>query len=363
MVGTLHIQGLSLPFSALSSFSRPLSSESLDVIDFCKKWLEGENSFTLTTSGSTGEPKPIHLTRAQMEASAQATIQRFGLQAGDKALVGIPTRYIGGKMMLVRAMMAQMDAYVVTPSSNPLRGLSSPIDFVALVPLQMQTILEGNHPDDIQLLEAMNAIIIGGGGISPALRALLQSLKVPVYNTYGMTETVSHIALMRLNGPQQTENFRVLPGITIDSDHRGCLKIKGAVTQHTWIVTNDLVSMTSADTFEWLGRADHVVNTGGVKIHVEPLEKNIHRLIRAMGLEHRFFVAGLPDSKLGERIVLCLEGEPLDVEREKTLLKGIEKEEGKYATPKEIRYTHQFVETETGKIIRTKSLELSILKH
>jgi o-succinylbenzoate---CoA ligase len=361
MSGRLILPGLSLPFQEIPLSPHAPPKEWHEVFQFCKDWMEGKEEFILHTSGSTGTPKPIHLSRSQMEASARMTLRALDLtRPGLRALICLPTRYIGGKMMLVRCMVGDMDAMVVPPDSNPYQFLDTPVDFVAMVPLQLQTLLDKGSPKDIVLLQNTQVIILGGGPVSPSLVKQLQSLTPRIFNTYGMTETVSHIALRQLNGPEARPWFTTLPQTEIDMDARGCLRIKSPVTKEEWITTNDQVSILGPNRFEWLGRADFVVNTGGIKISVESLEKGVNRIMTSLQITQRYFFTGIPDSLLGERLVLVVEGQPLGHEKEHSLLVAIERQEGRYSRPKEILYLHELIETETGKIKRQESLELAI---
>src|SRR5688572_15864980 len=207
----------------LSRAVTPLSEFESETFSFIRDWLQGLDSFKLQTSGSTGTPKEITVTRNQLRQSADRTLQALGINPGDTALVCLDTKYIAGKMMVVRALQGNLKIYAVEPVSNPLLKLSSntAISFAAFVPLQLQEILK--HGDCVQKLNQLKAIIVGGVAVSTSLQGEISKLSTPVFATYGMTETVSHIALQRLNGKHPSDHFTALPGIETEVDERGCL--------------------------------------------------------------------------------------------------------------------------------------------
>lgn len=340
--------------------SLALSENERAALDFCREWLNGEESFLFHTSGSTGEPKPISLLRSQMEASARATAAALGLESGQHALVCLPARFVAGRMMLARVLVCGLHAWLVEPSANPLAALeaATPIDFAAFVPLQVQTLLA--RPETRARLDAMSAILIGGGPVGAALEDALLSLRARVFHTYGMTETATHVALRRLNGPSRSEAFHPLPGVELRLDERGSLAVCGAVTAGEWVQTNDSALLHADGSFVWLGRVDNVVNSGGVKVHVERLEAQLERLLPALAGdvwgERRFFVAGLPDLRLGARVTLVLEGEPLPQQVERALLDALRAHLGPYETPRAVVAVAAFAETPTGKINRVATL-------
>lgn len=324
----------------VSSFSAFENS----TFTFIKEWLTSKDSFSLHTSGSTGTPKEITLTRTQLQQSAQRTIEALNLSHDDTAFICLDTKYIAGKMMVVRALEANMKIVAVEPSSDPLQSVQEPITFTALVPMQLQEILK--HPDSIQKLNPMKAVIIGGAAVSSSLQKEIDNLSCPVYATYGMTETVSHIALQRLNGIDTTNYFTVLSGIKIKTDERGCLVIQMPEFSEP-IITNDLVEIISSHQFRWLGRFDNVINSGGFKISPEKIEKVLEAFLPGRA----FFVTHFPDERLGEKLALIIEGNSVEIDFSRLPLHP-------YEIPKEVVYLPKFILTETGKINRrgTKSL-------
>lgn len=337
------------------------------ALDFCRRWLAGQEEFTVHTSGSTGAPKPITLRREQMAASAAATGQALGLRPGMAALVCLPVRYIAGQMMLVRGLELGLAMTLVEPSGDPLASLpaAARFDFTAVVPLQLQTLLAG-PPSYRARLSGMTAILVGGAPVSAALEQQLASLAAPVWHTYGMTETATHIALRRLDGPDASPWFHPLPGVELDVDERNCLRLKGPMTLDRWLQTNDLVDLIPADAarftphaarFRWLGRWDNVINSGGVKVQVERVEAAVEQAWLALGLaERRCFVAGTPDARLGEAVTLIIEGAPLPAATQEALLAELTARVQRFERPRRVRYLLALAETASGKIDRAASL-------
>jgi o-succinylbenzoate---CoA ligase len=346
-----------------------LSDNQQAALDFCRRWLSGEPEFIVRTSGSTGAPKPVALRREQMQASALATGQALGLRAGMAALVCLPVRYIAGQMMLARGLALGLAMTLVEPASDPLATLppAARFDFTAVVPLQLQTLLEGPS-GYLERLNKMQAILVGGAPLSAALEPRVQALAAPIYHTYGMTETATHIALRRLNGPEASPNFQPLPGVEVGVDERGCLRIKGPMTLDCWLQTNDLVQLAPphlqpaaatlpSATFRWLGRWDNVINSGGVKVQVETVEAAVDRAWQALGLaERRCFVAGQADERLGQAVTLVVEGQSLPTALETALRAEIARSLQVYEAPRQVIYLPRFVETATNKIDRRASL-------
>lgn len=333
-----------------------------EALAFCRAWLKAQSSFMLHTSGSTGQPKPIRLTRTQMQASAHLTGQTLGLQPGDAALVCLNIRYVAGIMMLVRGLELGLPMTVVEPAANPLAELDAArhsVAFMALVPLQLQTILSTGNPHERALLNGTKAILVGGAATSPALEQALQNLTAPAYATYGMTETVSHIALRRLNGPGRTDLFTALAGVALGTDERGCLHITAAATNFERVQTNDVAELIDPHTFRLLGRADRVINSGGVKVQPEQVEQLIQAAIAppADNPLPRLFVAGLPDERLGQRVVLVCEQTPLLPDQWLAAQAAIRATLGAYAVPKEMVTAPRFLETPTGKVDQAAILD------
>ena len=227
---------LKMQINNFQNLPSPTSEYEQKIIIFCQNWLAGQTEFVIKTSGSTGEPKPIVLTRNQMIASAKLTGKTFGLEVGNKALVCLNVEYIAGMMMLVRGMELGLKLTIVEPSGNPFDKIEGQIfDFLAFVPLQMQNLVENDK--SVEILNQAKAIIIGGAAVNEVLENKLQQLEVPVYSTYGMTETVSHVAIRRINGDNRNNNFQVLEEVKIGLDERNCLNIVAEASNNALIQT------------------------------------------------------------------------------------------------------------------------------
>lgn len=310
-----------------------------------------QNTFSIFTSGSTGKPKLIKHTRQQLIASASATIQFFSLQQGQHALLALPVAHIGGRMMLVRAAIAKMKLSYITVSSKPLNGITMKdhFDFAALTPMQLANTL--NDDATRKKLPNISTIILGGGEVSTVLASKINALPSKIYHTYGMTETCSHVAVRALNGESITESFEALPNINFSKDERGCLVIHAPALLHAEIVTNDIVELIHPHSFVWKGRWDNVINSGGVKIQAETVEKQL-----ASYIPHRFFIAPQKDEVLGEKVLLVIESAPFDAQQLKVLKQNIHQALNKYEHPKELLFTYKFRETEGGKVLRNESM-------
>jgi len=315
--------------------------------NFLSDWLDEKPSIEVQTSGSTGTPKNIFLKKQQMVNSAMATGKYFDLREESTALLCLPVDYIAGKMMLVRAMVLGLKLDYVAPSSKPLNEISKTVDFAAMVPLQLE-----NSIDEI---ERIKTLIVGGAAVSRLLKEKVHSKSTAVFETYGMTETITHVAIRNIKlsiiEGQTGKGFKALPDVSFSKDERECLVISAPKVSDDSVITNDIVNLISETEFEWLGRFDNVINSGGIKLFPEQIEKKLAEL-----LINRFFVAGLPDENLGQRLVLVVEGE-LDANKLLQTLKEDDNFEG-FEIPKSIHKLPKFLETDTGKIRRKENLNL-----
>lgn len=308
--------------------------------DFLLDWLDEKPFIKVKTSGSTGKPKSIKIQKQAMVNSAITTGDAFGLRPGFTALHCLPANFIAGKMMLVRAMILGLELDLVEPKSSLEIPQHKHYHFCAMIPMQLQK--------SLKIAEQIDVIIVGGAPVSLSLKDSLKSLKNKIFATYGMTETVSHIAIKPLNGESaDSQHFKVLEGVQILQNDKGCLVINAPHLYSDNIETNDVVKLYSDTEFEILGRLDNVVNSGGVKLHPEQIERKLQPYIH-----QRFFVAGMPDDSLGEKLVLVLEGEDNNLSQEAF------KDLDKYEVPKKIFAIKKFVETENQKIQRNKTLTL-----
>jgi len=355
---SLLLNGREFSYESIQQTSNPhtaLNGYEAKVLELLRQWLTGAQEFGLRTSGSTGQPQLITLTRRQLAASAARTGDYFDLGPGDRALVCLNCDFIGGKMMLVRGLERNMHLTVVEPHADPFAFVpaEAEFDFAAFVPLQMRAVLAAGRASR---LNKMRAILVGGAPVEPSLLAEIQKLKVPVYLTYGMTETASHMALRRLNGPEASPHFRVLPGLHLGQDERGCLTVRGDVTDDKLITTNDRIELIDKHTFDWLGRVDFVINSGGVKVQAEKVELVLDVALAELGQSRRAFVAGHPDERLGQAVTAYVEGEPLASPLEKRLLGLLTARLGKYELPKAVVYVPAFKATASGKLDRGATL-------
>ncbi|MEA1786274.1 AMP-binding protein [Arenibacter sp. GZD96] len=309
--------------------------------DFLLDWLTEKDTLSVRTSGSTGTPKKIILKKQQMVNSALATGAFFDLGYTTNALLCLSADYIAGKMMFVRAMTLGWNLDYVAPSSSPLDVATKKYDFVAMVPLQAQ--------NSLQKLHLVKILIVGGAPISLPLRRDLEQVNSVVYETFGMTETISHIALKKIEKGAKETCFTVLPNVTVATDARECLVVHAPEITNQAVVTNDVVRLISENQFEWLGRYDTILNSGGIKLHPEAIEKKLEVVIPVP-----FFVAGIPDTVLGQKLIVIIEGEA-----DKALLSKLNalKSLEKFEIPKEVYCVPKFALGSNGKLNRKATLD------
>ncbi len=310
------------------------------VIDFLKDWFNEEKEIKVKTSGTTGKPKEISFSKEQFVESAKRTIAFLGLRKGEKALLPLSTDYIAGKLMVLRAIVGELDLYVKEPSSNPLLLSDVESDFAAFVPMQLREIL--GNPVSFDRFERIRNVIIGGGVLNNKTEKRLSFLPQNIYHTYGMTETLTHIA-MRQIAPVKEDFYRALPDVSFDLDNRDCLIVKVPFLYDEVLITNDIVELLDKSSFRYIGRYDNVINSGGVKLFPEEIENKLAELIFVP-----YYISSEPDERLGQRVILKIEsGEPIEGLEE--LLSNKLK---KYERPKKIYYEKKFRRTENGKLIR-----------
>ncbi len=363
------LNGKSYPVAQLAEVcdGPGLSDFERRVLQFGRDWQSGLETFTLHTSGSTGEPKPIIITRDQMATSARLTIRALGLQPGNRGLVCLGIDYIAGMMMLVRGLECGLHLTIVEPLSRPLAAFSpsARFDFTAMVPLQLQETLNG-APHEFEILDAMAGVLIGGGPVSQALMAQLQCVSAPLYHTYGMTETVSHIALRRLNGPQRSDHFVPFDDVHLQLDERGCLAITSALSRGETLYTNDLADLQPDGTFVWLGRIDNVINSGGVKVQTEKVETALETCLlhgwNGAYADRRFFVGALDDQRLGQTVVAVMEGAAWPPEVETGLRAQLQQSLNRYEVPRQFLFVPSLMETRNGKIDRRATLAQIVVR-
>lgn len=323
------------------SFVKEGETYQQELGEFLLDWLDKSDHIIVKTSGSTGKPKYLKIKKQAMVNSAIMTGDYFNLEPGNKILSCLPSNFIAGKMMIVRALVLGLELDMVEPRALPLIDYEKDYDFCAFTPMQLKNFAK--------YFNKIKTVIVGGGRVSEPIKALVQDKKPNVYETYGMTETVSHIAVKKLNNFTNTESdnyFKTLPGITVSSDDRGCLVINAPELSDEKIVTNDIVTVQSENSFEWLGRFDNVINSGGVKLYPEVIEEKLQSKIK-----EQFFIASQPDDTLGDKLVLVLESKTNNLDT--SIFESLEK----FEKPKEILTINKFIETSSGKIHRKKTLQ------
>lgn len=310
---------------------------------FVTDWFDGSKYMTAQTSGSTGVPKTIQLLKADMQASAQMTNRFFNINSTSTFLLSLSPNYIAGKMMIVRWLESGAEMIEQVPSSNPLsQPLKSNITLSAMVPSQVVNILK--ETISLTQLSKIENMIIGGAPLDGVTEKRIAETSLNAYATYGMTETLSHVALRKIGAE---DSYSALPGVTFSTDDRGCLKINVPHLSIKEVVTNDMVDLLSSTHFIWRGRFDNVINSGGVKIFPEEIEKLI-----APYIKERFYVIGAPDTLWGEICTLIIEDEEWSEEKQSLLLETLKQQLPKHKSPKQIKFIPKFAETYSGKVKR-----------
>lgn len=303
---------------------------------FLRSWLNDSEYLYLQTSGSTGDAKQIKVYKNTMLISAHKTLSFFELIPGNTALLCLSPKYIAGKMMVVRAMLGQLNLIYFGLSANPLLKLSETIDFAAMVPAQVKKAFSESK----NALNSVAKLIIGGAPVDEGLRCNILELQTQCWETFGMTETVSHIALREICSDRNS-NFKPLEGVKVSLNNKQCLVIDVPDMLDRELVTNDIAEIKTDGGFRLLGRFDNVINTGGVKVVPEQIELKLQ-----VQIDRKFIIVGLPDVTWGERVVLVVEGEPIEID--KTLFVSL----NKFEKPKQVLFVKEFPMTETGKVKR-----------
>ena len=313
-----------------------------EVEDFIKNWNDDSDFIFTNTSGSTGNPKQIKIQKNKMIESAKMTCDYLSIQKGEIAVLCLSPNTIAGKMMIVRSIVKGLILHVVDISSNPFESIDFQVDFIAMVPLQLEKTLELHS----NKLRQVRNCIIGGGDFSVSLKNQLVKNEITVYHTFGMTETISHVA-MRKVGMINESYFQAI-GSTYFTEDESCLVIHSTLLNTLSLKTNDIIQLIDNKTFEWKGRADFVINSGGVKIQPEVVELKLSKWI-----DFPFFITDKKDELYGQIVVLLIESDSqfvLDVQIKEVL--------SKYEFPKEVYFLKEFIRTDSGKINRLKTKEL-----
>lgn len=309
---------------------------------FLNEWFDASPVITVHTSGSTGVPKELVVRKDRMMQSARLTCEFLNLQAGDTALLCMNLRYIGAMMMVVRSLVAGLNLVVRPASGHPLSDVEVPLKFAAMVPLQVYNTLR--VPAERKRLEHTDILIIGGGAVDDSLEAELKTIPIAAYSTYGMTETLSHIALRRLNGEAASKCYYPFPSVELSLSAENTLIVKAPLICDDVLQTNDIACLCSDGGFTIAGRKDNVINSGGIKIQAEEMENRLQPFIPVP-----FAVTAVPDPCLGQALTLLIAGKPDIKELENKLQAVLET----YYRPKHIFITELIPQTENGKIDRT----------
>jgi len=310
-----------------------------ECLIFLKSY-KNQTEFTLKTSGTTGEKKKIKVLKEQMVFSASATLQYFNLKPSHKVFLSLSTNYVAGKMMIVRAIIGKLNLTLAPPSTSPSKYISEKYDFAPFVPMQMLDLLESGK------IKNFDKILIGGGNVDNRLLNSLANFETAIFESFGTTETLTHFAIKRLL-PNKESYFKTLPGFTVKTNSNNELILNKNQLIKESFCTKDLITLKSESEFQWIGRSDHLINSGGVKIIPEEVEKKIQQHIKIP-----FVIVGLIDEKFGEIVVLVSEGKP--IKRLKNTTLNI----SKYELPKKYFVLNEFPRTESGKIKRKQISQL-----
>ena len=318
---------------------------------FIDEWNNDSAYVEVKTSGSTGEPKRMLVEKRRMLNSARITCDFLGLKPGDTALLCMSTDYIAGKMMVVRSIERRLKLIEVPPSGHPLDNgpwsmVNGQLSFAAMVPMQVYNSLQ--VPAEKERLMAIRHLIIGGGAIDEAMEAELRSFPNAVWSTYGMTETLSHIALRRISGPEASEWYTPFPTVKLSTNDEGCLVIDAPEVCAQTLVTNDIVELKPDARFRIRGRKDNVICSGGIKIQIEEVEQTLKKYVRVP-----YIISKRKDPKFGEIVVLLTEGDTAQVQ---TICQQVLP---KYHQPKLYLKIDKIPLTETGKPARKEAEELA----
>lgn len=314
---------------------------------FLKDWFSDQSTLIVYSSGSTGIPKAMLVEKQRMMESAKLTCAHLSLKKGDAALLCMSLDYIGGKMMVVRTLVASLNLYAIAPSGNPLKELAIPFQFAAMIPLQVFNSLQTET--ERKCLAEIENLIIGGGSIDPQLQEAIKLFPNNIYSTYGMTETLSHIALRKLNGAEASELYTPFSSVNLSLSEDNALIIDAPLVASEKLYTNDIVEMHNDGRFRIIGRKDNIINSGGIKIQTEEVEALLKPFIQSS-----FAISSLPDSKFGEIVVLAVTKDINEALIRETL--------PQYYIPKKIIKLDSIPQTETGKINRVGLKELLLNK-
>ena len=314
--------------------------------EFLAEWHNDSPFVHVQTSGSTGTPKPMLVEKQRMLNSARITCDFLGLCEGDTALLCMSLDYIAGKMMVLRSLERGLRLISVEPSGHPLREVEK-VDFAAMVPMQVYNSLQ--VAEERERLRQIRHLIIGGGAIDDSLASELKTFPNAVWSTYGMTETLSHIALRRLSGPEASEWYTPFDSVSVSLSDDGCLVIDAPEVCAERLVTNDIAELTergqsSCVSFRILGRKDNVICSGGIKIQAEEVERQLRPHLCVP-----YLISKRLDPKFGEIVVLLTEGDTGEARE------VCERMLPKYHQPRAYIHVERIPLTETGKPARRQA--------
>lgn len=316
--------------------------------DFYTEWNNGSDMMLVHTSGSTGKPKPMMVEKCKMEASATITCDFLNLKEGDTALLCMPLDYIAGKMVVVRSIVRKLKLINVKPSGHPLSGMTEAPVFAAMIPMQVFNSLQ--VPEEKEILMRINHLIIGGGAIDDKMERELRDFPNAVWSTYGMTETLSHIALRRLNGNEASCWYTPFESVDVSVNEDGCLVIDAPKVSDSMIITNDIAEIgKDGRHFRILGRKDNVIDSGGIKIQIEEVEALLKKYLTVP-----YVITKKSDHKFGEVVAILVESD--DIEKIKKLC---EDNMPKYWQPKIYISVKEIPRTQTGKPARRLAAEIA----
>lgn len=315
--------------------------------EFVSDWQSDSPTLLVHTSGSTGKPKPMLVEKRRMEASARITCGFLGLRAGDTALLCMPLDFIAGKMVVVRSLVWGLRLMAVEPSGHPLKGLTESPTFAAMVPMQVYNSLKVE--EERRLLRDIKHLIIGGGAINRDMAEELRGFPNAVWSTYGMTETLSHIALRRLSGAEASEWYEPFDGVGVTTNADGCLVIDApAVCAHP-LVTNDIAEIApDGRRFRIRGRRDNVVCSGGLKLQIEDMEARLQPHLNVP-----YMISKRPDDKFGEAVVLLAVTDDME-----SVCEVCRKHMPRYEQPRYFLAVSELPMTPTGKPARAEAMKL-----
>ncbi len=318
----------------------------VEVIDFLQFWYDEGQELIFTTSGSTGKAKEIVHSKMAMLKSADYSQSFFKYKSNDNSLLSLPLSYVSGKMMLIRAIRSQLNFIIQNISSNPLKNIDQNIDFLALTPMQF---INAHSENSIQL-QKVKTILLGGSAVDESLERMIKSWNNSIYVGFGMTETLTHVALRKLNGVDKTDYYSAIsPEFCFRTNAENCLVINAPHLPEE-VISNDIVELLNDQQFYWKGRKDNIVNSGGIKLNVESIENVLN-----LYLSENLMLFGEDHKVLGQSLSLCIEGLRSDALIAE--LRIVMTKLDKYERPKKVYFLDKFEYTGNEKLMREKTID------